>query len=292
MIDRGMPNAAEDWPDGVLESLRAWEQGDVVANPPYFYFADPGRPVLAATAAYANTSDGPEVILPPDDECPPFGMVTSQTCDIAEEESGHPLRPWVQLAPVLSLTDKGWRRKVRKGEGPRFLLWLPGLAGEETWVADLRIEMPVEKGWLASQERIVGFGDETQKREVGKRIAWLRGRPAFSGDFNETIYRPLFDFLDTAPEGEEDAHATLLEGLEEVGLAADSFLNPATVQLVFLSSSALNTQCLDLLQKWRDTAVEAAGESGILLQAIEARTFPSFSAAEYRRLQVIWRRGD
>jgi hypothetical protein len=84
MIDRGVPNG-DDWPEGVLDSLRAWEQGDLVAGPPFFYFADPQRPVWEGTRQYTDTSTEPEVILPDEGLCPPYGMVTTQTCEIAEE---------------------------------------------------------------------------------------------------------------------------------------------------------------------------------------------------------------
>lgn len=107
MINRGIPKSAEEWPNGVLDGLREWEQGDLVASPPFFYFADPSRPVWSATAHFTESSTGPEVILVPDEMMPPYGLVTTQTCDIGEEGRDRPMRPWVQMAPVYEITDSG-----------------------------------------------------------------------------------------------------------------------------------------------------------------------------------------
>lgn len=83
-----------------------------------FYFADPRRPVWARTRAYAADSQGPEVIEMAEGAGPRYGLITSQTCDIAEEDADRPIRPWVQISPVYDRTDldSGWRRKLRRGE--------------------------------------------------------------------------------------------------------------------------------------------------------------------------------
>src|SRR5919197_3269430 len=100
MIDRGLPNEADEWPDQVLERLAEWEQGDLVARPPLFYFADPSRAIWIVTREYTESSEGPEVIFAPDEMSPPYGVITTQTCDIGEEGRARPVKPWVQVAPV------------------------------------------------------------------------------------------------------------------------------------------------------------------------------------------------
>ena len=181
MIDSGVPGSPEEWPNGVLQRLRAFSQGDVIRTPPLFYFADPRRAIWSETQRYLADSDGPEVVLA-EELSPPYGLITSQTCDIAEEDSPRPLKPWVQVAPIFALRgNSGYKKHLRKGAGPAIYIYLPNLPGEEFWVADLRIEVPVEKGWLAYQERLDGFGSEEAQSIVGQRVGWLRERFLDSG---------------------------------------------------------------------------------------------------------------
>lgn len=287
MIDKGMP-PRDSWPNGLLRKLREWEQGDVVANPPLFYFADPSAAIWEATRAYTDSSSGPEVILPPDEVLPPYGMVTTQTCDIAEEESSRPVRPWVQIAPIYPVTN--WKRKkLEGGKGPRYWLLVPDLPEDGIWVADLRIEVPIEKSWLAGQIRVEGFDNETEKRIVGRRLAWLKGRPAFSRELNE-IQQSLFDALDRMESAELETHETLLDQLEEVIVQVDSYLAPTSVQLVFLTNVPLADDCRRWLSEWRESSVEEASVTGLTLHALDFRTLTSVTAEEYRRMTVIWQK--
>lgn len=51
-----------------------------------------------------------------------------------------------------------------------YLVYLPALE-PGFWVADLRIELPVEKGWLAGQTPTKGFDNEDSQRGLGARLA-------------------------------------------------------------------------------------------------------------------------
>ena len=287
MIDKGVP-PRDSWPDGLLSKLREWEQGDVVVRPPLFYFADPSAAIWEATRAYADSSSGPEIILPPDEVLPPYGIVTTQTCDIAEEESSRPVRPWVQIAPIYPVT--AWKRsKLEGGKGPRYWFLVPDLPEEGVWVADLRIEVPVEKSWLAGQTRIEGFTSESEKRKVGRRLAWLKGRPAFSRELNE-IQQALFDALDLKVPAEQEIHDKLLDQLEEVVVLVDSYLTPTSVQVVFLTNVPLASDCQRWLSEWREGTVEESSVTGLTFHALDFRTLSSVSIEEYRRMTVIWQK--
>lgn len=286
MIDRGVPADRDSWPDGTLDALRRWEQGDIVEDPPFLYFADPQRPVWEATRSYTETSTGPEVILPVADMCPRYGMVTTQTCDIAEEDAGRPVRPWVQIAPVYEVTD--WKKKKLERRGPMYWVLVPDLPGSHPWVADLRLEVPVEKGWLGQQERVEGFSDEGEKRRVGERLARVRGRHAFSRELNALV-ASLWGFLASDAE-EENAYEPTINLIEEVGLHVDSFLEPTIAQVVFLTTAALDDGGIELLRQWSDSQSAALQARGVALQALDVWQLGSTSAAEYRRLAVVWRR--
>jgi hypothetical protein len=287
MINRGVPNG-DDWPEGVLDRLPEWEQGDLVAQPPFFYFADPQQPVWEATRQYTATSTEPEIILPADDLCPPYGMVTTQTCDIAEEDTPkRPMRPWVQIAPVYEVTD--WKKKKLERRSPLYWVLVPDLAGGNAWVADLRIEVPVEKGWLARQERVEGFRDEAQKRKVGERLSLLRGRPAFSRELN-SLQGDLWEMLEARGAEDGDVRDRLTSAIAEVGIFVDSHLHPTSVQLVFLTDTPIDDDCREWLVEWRNELRPATEEAGISLHAHDVRDLESITAGEYRRMVIIWRR--
>lgn len=285
MIDAGIPNNREEWPAGVLDGLSDWEQGDIVASPPLFYFADPALPVWAATRSYMDASTGPEIVIPSDAVQPPYGLVTSQTCDIAEFDSKQPMRPWVQIAPVYEVTNKGWKKKLKRGGGKKYWLHVPELDAGKVWAADLRIEVPVEKSWLSQQRRFLGLDSEEEKLRVAERLAWIRGRPAFSSDFNETILRSLSEVVYQLDEvGDDDKlSAEYDEKVVEIVAGVDSLLAPTTAQVVVVTQRVLSDAFKERLQGWWDEAVHAASDAGISLQPTDFRGIDEMTVAEYRR---------
>lgn len=285
MIDRGIP-PKEAWPAGVLNSLLEWEQGDVVSQPPFFYYADPSIPIWHATAAYTADAVGPEVILPTDSQVPPFGMVTSQTCDIAEEDSTQPRRPWVQIAPVYEVTS--WRRtKLEGGKGPGYWLLIPRMPETGVWVVDFRLEVPVEKSWLAGQTRIDVFADPASKRDVGARVAQMRGRPAFSRALNR-LHQGLIDKLLGLRIIDPELDDRLTSNIEEIAVQVDNELNPTDVQLIFLTSVTMPPDCREWLEEWRDSAALEARAADMTLLGLDFRTVDSIMLLEYRRMTRIW----
>jgi hypothetical protein len=287
-----MPPDRSSWPPGALEALQQWQQGDVVRDPPFFYFADPARAVWEATRAFEDGSPGPEVIVPEDDhlpgpdQLPRFGLVTTQTCDIGEEDAERPLRPWVQVAPIYKLTD--WRRSRLQGSrGPRYWLLLPSFPEPGVWVADFRIEVPVEKGWLSNQERIQAFGAAEERWQVGKRVAYLRSRPAFNASANMLQSR-LFSWIKELDEVGSDGASRFLTCLVEVAIKVDDHEAPTTVQFVFLLSSELPGECEDILLAWNRTAADIGEEVGVTVQACDVRLMSELPLAEYRRMTRVW----
>lgn len=289
MIDAGIPQSGDDWPSGVRDALQEWEQGDCVVAPDLFYFADPEKPTWSVTQLFAESSIGPEVIVSPGSHTPPLGIVTSQTCDIGEEESRRPMRPWVQIAPVYPITDKGWKRKLNRGDGPRYWVPLPGIP-EGFWIADLRLELPVEKGWLSQQNRIIAFETEEERRSFAGRLAWLRDRPAYSKEFNATVYSPLDAAMDALIAEETPGGSAAQEQLVEVCVRVDSQIRPSSAQLFVLTNAPCALELRNWFEDLRDQMRVAAVAAGIDLLALDVRTVDEVSAREYRQLSVLWRR--
>ena len=287
-IDAGLPEVREDWPSGVLEALRQFSQGDVLVKPPLFYYADPAKPVWARTRAYLEGAVGPEIVEAGPQTQPRFGIITTQTCDIAEEDAPLPVRPWVQISPVYNRSDLAPDVKslLRKGRGLRYLLHLPALP-DGFWVADLRIEVPVEKGWLAGATRIDGFGDEELQRRVGERVSLLRRRPAFSGTFVEAVQKPLVMALRQLRVTDRSLFNDVDATVVEVGVAMDSHLRPSEARLTLITDAVLSDAVAEWWGTWWDAAHRQARERGFRLHALDVRSLDDLSAREYRDLTVV-----
>lgn len=285
MIDSGVPPLAK-WPAGVLDNLKRWEQGNLVRYPPFFYFADPNVPIWSATMDYSADSEGPEIILPEGDNLPLYGIITTQTCDIAEEDSDRPIRPWIQMSPVYS--TKSWKKsKLEDGKGPRYLFLIPDIDEPGVWVADFRIEIPIEKGWLANQEPIQGFRDDEEKHKLGERLAWLRSRPAWSPPLVEAI-RSLNRKLQSLYQQDESYLGDELErSLEEVAVLVDDYSEQHEVQFVFITSDNLSDDCKELLGQWWDSAREEANRSNLTLHASDFVKSENLSLADYRKMTRV-----
>jgi hypothetical protein len=293
VIGAGLPASAEEWPDGVLERLKDFRQGDLVALPTMAYLTDPGSPIweesrrFAAELAAAGEVLDPDVIHFPESVAPPYGMITTQTCDIVEEDTASPVWPWVQLVPVYDMDgelNSGQKRQLRAGQGWRRLLHVPAVT-PGFHVADFRLSFPVEKGWLVSQTRIDGFGTEELRQRVGDRLALLAARPAFAGSFVETVQKPLTSALKDLKQTNRELFNQINEAVPEVGVLLDSRLTPSTVQVVVLCNTPLDGVQAAWWNTWWDSCRENAVAAGITLQALDLKVLDeSYPAVEYRRL--------
>lgn len=288
-IDAGLPETQDKWPPDALRALRQFVQGDVVADPPFFYFADPARPVWLRTHAYTADSAGPEVIEVPDQARPRYGLITTQTCDIGEEDADRPVRPWIQLSPVYDLTlelNSGLRRLLRDGAGPQYLMHVPDLPNG-FWVVDFRIEVPVEKGWLAPRARLRGFADEAAQRRVGERIAMLRSRPAFAGSFVELLQRPLVTALKRLRQEHRELYGRMNDQVDEVAVELDSHLDPHNVRVTLIVDGTLDEDVHDWWRNWWDESSARCHEAEMELQAFAVRTASQITLSEYRRMTTV-----
>jgi hypothetical protein len=109
VIDSG--NDPASWPGAVVNSLAKYRQGSLVPSAAFFYVTNPELPIWMASRLNATDPEPVEVIaLSPEDQ-PPYGIITSQSCDIDEEERNQ--KPWVQVAPVYEVSADHKCRRSR-----------------------------------------------------------------------------------------------------------------------------------------------------------------------------------
>ena len=271
----------------MLEHLRLFRQGHVVERVPVFYWGDPSRPVFALTREYESEGIC-ELELP-------YGLITTQTCDIAEEDSDRPSRPWVHLAPVYDATqeddsgtrtlDGGERKLVEQGR-IQHLLHLPAVP-DGLWVADLRLVLPFDKGWLASRTPIEAFADDDSRYEVGRRLAYMHRRPAFDPDFVRVVQQPLVAALRTLSRTDRELFEQLHSDIHEIGVRTDRNSEMGFAEVWALGSGEVDPRCVEWLrQQWTDW-FSRADAAGFRLLPLRVESLTEVTAAEYRALTAV-----
>ena len=292
MHDHGIPDRP-DWPDGVLDAVAQFRQGDLVRGLPLFYWADPTTPVHDRTRAYAAAgSAAPEIVKFADHA--PFGLVTTQTCDLALEGNGKPGSAWVQLAPVFNgmaphpndpnkrLLPGNVRRFVEAGQGYQSLLFIPDLPDGGFWFADLTFEVPVERGWLAQQPRLDGFGDELKREEVGRRLGWLRSRPALDGRFVAAVQKPTGDALSALRKTNPERYEEMAASVIEIGFVLTTRLEASAARLCVFHAGASEDQLGWWRDLWTTTLFPGAEAQGFTLLPLEVEDIRgSLPVSEY-----------
>lgn len=299
MIPAQIPAGREQWPAGVLERLKRFRQGDVVADMPYFFWGEPQQAILSLTAKFADEGEG----LVEAAERFRYGMITTQTCDIAEEDAPQPGQPWVHLCPVYNaeetyrpdglppeapdddlpkLLHGKDRSLIRKGGLQRYL-WLPAIP-DGCWVADLRLLIPVEKGWLAQQEPIHAFHEEADRLEVGHRLAWLHHRPAFDGRFVSSVQQPLVVALRALRKDNPELFGRLSDQVAEICVSTDTNIKIDIAEVIVLCHQQPDSDVIAWFEHWWAGSFEAAAEESLTLLPLRIEPLDQMSASEYRRL--------
>ncbi len=293
MYDEGIPER-EHWPEGVLDAIREFRQGDVISGLPLVYWADPKFAVHARTRFYAAQGYLDEGPVDFGDEVAPYGIITTQTCDLAQEGDRKPNSAWVQLAPVFNgeapRTDdpdqkvlEGQTRSLIKDGKDQYRLWVPNVPADGFWYADLTFEVAVERGWLAGKARIDGFGDESAREEVGRRLAWLRSRPAFDTKFVKAVQQPMVSALRDLRKADRTFYRRMHEQVVEIGVLLNARLAVGQAEVVVLHTGI----DADVFAWWRalwDTLKQNAQAAGFNLFPLRLADLAVLPAGEYRRM--------
>jgi hypothetical protein len=287
LLPRGIPRRKEDWPNGLLEHLRLFRQGHVVHRVPVFYWGDPAYPVFALTREY--DSEGVcEMELK-------YGLITTQTCDIAEEDSDRPSRPWVHVAPVYDATEEdesgsrtldGGERKLAAQGRIQHLLHLPAL-DDGLWVADLRLALPFDKGWLASRTPIQAFHNDKERYEVGRRLAYMHRRPAFDPTFVRVVQQPLVAALRALSKDDRELFERLHHDIHEIGVRTDRNSEMGFAEVWALGGGDVRIDCVEWLREQWDDWHGRADAAGFRLLPLRIESLTDMSAADYRTLTAL-----
>ena len=186
------------WPDAVRAATAGLYQGLLLAAPPIVYAAEADEPIHEITRQWAKTSKASSgaVVVTSTAKRPPYGIIATQTCDLVEE--GPPKRPWIQLCPVYVLrASKGDRKMIASRRGFPYLVAVTALPAVEDgiWVADLRLQVSVEKGWLVGRGTQPGFLEQLEFDGFADQLAARFARRAFASVVVTHVINPTLELL-------------------------------------------------------------------------------------------------
>lgn len=284
VIDAGLPSNREEWPDGVLDALKSFRQGTVFRSGPGLYWGDPNSAVHTQTASYAPDVAGACEFADPF----PYGMVLSQTCDVVEEDAKAPRFPWVEVCPVYPTE---WLPGDRRGHAVRgrvqYLIPVHPKSEQGDWVADLRLRVSVEKGWLAQQAAVDAFESDEGRRNVGKILAQQAERPAFDGRFFEGFQRPLVEKLTGIRASDADLFERLDEEIAEFGIRASDHVAMTDVEMHILLNVPVSPRVQDVLNELWETWDSSSRTLGFNLLPLQVTQLDQISALTYLSLTRV-----
>jgi hypothetical protein len=234
----------DGWNEELREVLASMHQGRLVADPPIAYYATQDHPLTHTTARWAErkSATAPGPVAPRNR--PPWGIVTTQTCDLIEE--GAPKRPWFTVAPVYVFRcAPGTKSQITQGRGFAYLfaVTMLGEAPNGLWVADLRLEVPVEKGWLIGRRTQEAFATQREYFDFAERLAHLRSRFAYPRDLDTIFLRPCLELLKVLDE----RYGIRIEPRYEAGKDRE---DPNTVRLVLIFEEEPSAEIREDVLAW------------------------------------------
>lgn len=169
-------------------------QGDLVEKPPLFFSGTAKFGITSLVRELGEADEDDEIFDLEATARPPFGMITTESCDIVEDDARTPRQPFVSVAPVYDFNGRvdDARAALIRQRRVSYLYPIEAseLRGSGPWAADLRLEMPIEKGWLVGRTPIRFLADERQQWELSTFLAARRDRPVLPSSIHGAIVKP------------------------------------------------------------------------------------------------------
>ncbi|MBK9296017.1 MAG: helix-turn-helix domain-containing protein [Candidatus Microthrix sp.] len=292
MIPSGIPNGRDEWPPGVLDHLRRFEQGHLVSGLPFFYFTNSAYPVFGQ--GRTADDDSPELVW--DAEDLQYGMIATQTCDLREEDERSRSSRGSTAAPSIGWTTPNgvWiparlvisrRAAYSTTSGcPTF----PRLraSGQPTFGFCFRLR---RAGCLAGNPLMVST-DETKRLVIGQRIALIHSRPAFDPALLQSVSEPLVAALRRLAEGDPDLYEEISDSVYAIGVRTDRLVEMTldSVEIFLLCwhepSDAGRLFWESCSEEWSQIALRSGDHR---LRPLQVKMLDDTSSAELIRLQVV-----
>jgi hypothetical protein len=246
----------KEWPTGVHDALGRFRQGHLIADPPLAFHGIASSPLWTPPDVQRPAADGPVDLAGY-----PYAIITTQTCNIAERPPGG-VQPWIQISPVYELAE---------GEDRRDRIYLHPLTaaglGSDRWVADLRLEVPVEKGILLEREPVDAFADEDGAIQFAEMLGRQRDRAAL----HDVINKSLYGTWRRKRANNKKRARPVFESIHMVGLLVEegTRLEPIAVELHLVGRDGpIPDEHQKWLNEWWDVAREKAEQENPALRLL------------------------
>jgi len=273
---------SEVWPTEVVEAMRRFSQGDLIEKPPFFFAGASKFAVTSFVRELGDPEEEDELFDLAMESRPPYGLITTETCDIAEGETDRPRQPFILIAPVYNLSGRiaAERERLITDNRVGYIRHLKGSAlPSGLWVADLRIEIPVEKSLLVGRHALVVLDSEVERLELAGFLAARRDRPVLPEKVHVGVIRPLRRWV----EGMNPAkRALLLDGVEVRLAIAGPRHDPDGLGLMMVSDAAsISTSARAVWDARYEHMKTKADATHLTLLAHEYTTLDDVSARRY-----------
>lgn len=263
---------SHDWSRRLKSHLDQFRQGHVITDIPVF-FANLGADDLWNQPRRLISTGSPEIVAEPDGVVH-RAIVLTQGCDIVR-----PNTPWVTVAPVYDATKRlnpGQRGSAKGGQTWHLVHITASWADDGFWVADLRLELPVEKTLLLARTPLDGFRDEVGYGQFAERLGARKMRADVPNDVLDHVRAPLFE----AVRLRADRGISLNEGVREIRIQLDDPFKPARVVVFVVANDGAS---LDI-EEWEAVISEIyphAAEHGITVLGPEVMSLDDMTARDY-----------
>ena len=274
MVDFGQ---SADWTPALYDRLNSLKQGSIIEEINFAFLPDVEHPLwLGGREITEENSQGKKLAFVSESEITK-GMLITQACDLVKNDN-----PWATIIPVYDLTNRLTANQLRNhSTNPKH--HFQKLSAEWTtsgnWVADFRLEFPIEKTLLLEMNISEAFAHERDYAVLAEKLADRRRRPAIEKDVIDYFIEPFFTKLD----------GRLLE-IDPAALAAiDHFRiqqkmnddGSFTVNVYVLSKSPLREDSKSILDSIvNDMRMDCESHS-IEIIGLDAMTWQEMTAEEY-----------
>ncbi len=282
MIQQGL---GDPWPDEVQPAAQPFLQGHLIESPPFAYAADLRYPVWSLTrtlaAETAEDERGVEVVELDEEYRPPYGIISSQSCDLTEEDR-EPNQPWFGVYPVYKVaTDSKLlnRDYIYRLDPPDL--------DEGPCVADMRIELPLEKGVLVGRTPIEAFPDEAGYIAFANAMARRRGRPALHSVFNEMLLATTAELNRRTSRKKQSRRVREKVHALRLAIEDGTRLKPAIARLYVVTQEEADDETRDWFGAWWDEARQVAEAHGLQLLPVSYSSGAYFDLDRYDTLTEV-----
>jgi len=269
---------SRQWPDGMKESLDRFRQGHLLDDVPAFYLASATMPLWDRSTSVVHDLGLNAAIAVEDPVVFRRAVLLTQACDVMKDS-----HPWVTAAPAydagLTLDPKRLGNIRARNVWHLYPLDPPWASDGQVWVADLRLEVPVEKTLLLKREPLEAFADDAGYALFVEHIAGMRRRPALAEACYEHVITPMFDWLKSLGTAERNR---LMAPVAELRVQPDHPTTPKSVTVFVVLREEARAE-FDR-GAWEDGFAQIYARTqggGVTLQGPEVDTLWDMSARDY-----------